>query len=283
MKLSIITINYNNRDGLQKTIDSVVSQTWRDFEWIVIDGGSTDGSKELIEKYQEHFSYWCCEPDKGVYNAMNKGIAKAKGEYLNFMNSGDCFHGNHVLDEVFKLNNNADVIYGNCLFILNDNNNWVFKPPSSITTHYLLANSLSHQSSFVRTDLLKESGYDESFRICADWCKFVELFRLGYIFSYVDVIISDYDTTGVSSREMDTLQLERERGLRKLFGRENLKWVDESIKMQGIMDRYNNDRIIELYNQIKKRGGLRLVWLFKFMSLLVKTIFIEKRLGLKRS
>ena len=92
MKLSIITINYNNCDGLQKTIDSVIAQTWRDFEWIVIDGGSTDGSKELLEQYKEHFSYWCSEPDKGIYNAMNKGIAKANGDYLNFMNSGDAFY-----------------------------------------------------------------------------------------------------------------------------------------------------------------------------------------------
>ena len=80
MKLSIITVNYNNREGLQRTIDSVVSQTFRDFEWIVIDGGSTDGSKELIKQYADHFSYWVSEPDKGIYNAMNKGILKATGE-----------------------------------------------------------------------------------------------------------------------------------------------------------------------------------------------------------
>ena len=80
MKLSIITINYNNKAGLQKTIDSVICQTWKDYEWIIIDGGSTDGSKELIEQYQQYFAYWCSEPDKGVYNAMNKGITKAKGE-----------------------------------------------------------------------------------------------------------------------------------------------------------------------------------------------------------
>ena len=78
MKLSIITINYNNRDGLQKTIDSVVAQTWRDFEWIIIDGGSTDGSKELIEKYKDHFAFWCSEPDKGICNAMNKGIPRLR-------------------------------------------------------------------------------------------------------------------------------------------------------------------------------------------------------------
>lgn len=79
MKLSIITINYNNREGLKKTIESVLSQTFTDYEYIIIDGGSTDGSRELIEQYQSHLSFWCSEPDKGIYNAMNKGIAKARG------------------------------------------------------------------------------------------------------------------------------------------------------------------------------------------------------------
>lgn len=89
MKLSIITINFNNRDGLQRTINSVLSQSFKDFEWIVIDGGSTDGSRNLLEIYKKYFSYWCSEPDKGVYNAQNKGISVAKGEYMSFMNSGD--------------------------------------------------------------------------------------------------------------------------------------------------------------------------------------------------
>ena len=100
MKLSIITINYNNRDGLQKTIDSVVSQTYKNFEWIIIDGGSTDGSKELIEQYQDHCAYWCSEPDKGIYNAMNKGIEKAIGDYSLFLNSGDRLHDDTVIDKI---------------------------------------------------------------------------------------------------------------------------------------------------------------------------------------
>ena len=91
MKLSIITVNLNNLEGLKKTYESVVSQTFTDYEWLVIDGGSTDGSREFIEQHQDKFAYWCSEPDKGIYNAMNKGIVRAKGEYLNFMNSGDYF------------------------------------------------------------------------------------------------------------------------------------------------------------------------------------------------
>ena len=97
MKYSIITVNYNNKEGLRKTIESVISQTFRDFEYIVIDGGSSDGSAELLKEYSDKITYWVSEPDKGIYNGMNKGIAKATGDYLNFMNSGDCFYDQQVL------------------------------------------------------------------------------------------------------------------------------------------------------------------------------------------
>ena len=88
MKYSIITVNYNNKEGLRNTIESVIHQTYRDFEFIVIDGGSTDGSAEVLKEYDSQITYWVSEKDKGIYNAMNKGIAKATGDYLNFMNSG---------------------------------------------------------------------------------------------------------------------------------------------------------------------------------------------------
>ena len=102
MKYSIITINYNNRDGLENTIKSVINQTCQDFEYIVIDGGSTDGSVDVINKYADKIDYWISEPDKGIYNAMNKGILRAHGEYLNFMNSGDYFYDNEVLEKMYS-------------------------------------------------------------------------------------------------------------------------------------------------------------------------------------
>ena len=89
-KVSVITISYNNAEGLRRTIESVVAQNYSDYEYIIIDGGSTDNSRQIIESYADHISYWVSEPDKGVYNAMNKGIAQATGEYLHFLNSGDC-------------------------------------------------------------------------------------------------------------------------------------------------------------------------------------------------
>ena len=121
MKLSIITVNLNNRDGLQKTIDSVICQTFRDFEWIVIDGGSTDGSKELIEQYADHFAYWVSEPDKGIYNAMNKGIKVAKGEYLQFLNSGDSLWNETTLQGVVPFfSGTTDIFYGDVAIMKED-------------------------------------------------------------------------------------------------------------------------------------------------------------------
>ena len=109
-KLSIITVNLNNREGLRKTAESVVSQTYKDYEWIVIDGGSTDGSKELIEQYAEHISYWVSEPDKGIYNAMNKGIRQAHGEYFLFLNSGDSLCDDDIVESFCVGNFKEDIV-----------------------------------------------------------------------------------------------------------------------------------------------------------------------------
>ena len=113
-KISIITINYNEKVGFEKTIKSVLNQSYQDFEFIIIDGGSTDGSINVIEKYKDSISYWVSEPDKGVYNAMNKGIRASKGEFVIFMNGGDCFNNDLVLEEIAPmLNDEFDVYYGN--------------------------------------------------------------------------------------------------------------------------------------------------------------------------
>lgn len=217
MKLSIITINYNNRDGLQKTIESVVSQTWRDFEWIVIDGGSTDGSKELIEKYQGHFSYWCSEPDKGVYNAMNKGIAKAKGEYLNFMNSGDCFVNNNVLNRFFLYPHSEDILYG---YMVRDsidgpvNNSSVMK--AKLTWRDLYYDGLPHQSCFIKRGLFTKYGlYDEQLKAVSDWKFFVKALVYNHsTYKFVPIKVSIYKSGGISDGIGKT---ERENLKKELF------------------------------------------------------------------
>ena len=112
MKFSIITINYNNKEGLEKTIQSVLGQTFHDYQFIIIDGGSTDGSLDIIKQNADHIDYWVSEPDGGRYPAMNKGIKQAKGDFLNFMNSGDTFHSPTVLEDIAKMNLTEDIITG---------------------------------------------------------------------------------------------------------------------------------------------------------------------------
>lgn len=207
MTLSIITINYNNRDGLKKTIDSVLAQTWTDYEWIVIDGGSTDGSRELIEQYQEHFAYWCSEPDKGVYNAMNKGIAQAKGEYMNFMNSGDTFYEAETLQKVFIMDRIADVLYGDRLKVYTDHVE-LQTYPLAMEFYCIAYGMICHQALIIKSSWLKEKRYDESLRICADWKHLLEMAIRGATFKHVGVTICRFDMEGKSSTDNKQFQEE---------------------------------------------------------------------------
>lgn len=201
MRLSIITVNLNNRDGLQKTIDSVICQTFTDYEWIVIDGGSTDGSKELLEQYAEHFAYWVSEPDKGIYNAMNKGIRVAKGEYINFLNSGDCFVSKEVLSNVFETPRTVDLIFGYMMRdSLNGDINNASMMKSKITWIDLYRDGFPHQSSFIRKTLFNKYGlYDESLKVVADWTFFVKAFVYhDSTYEFVPIKISIYASNGIS-------------------------------------------------------------------------------------
>ena len=222
MKLSIITINYNNRDGLQKTIDSVIAQTWRDFEWIIIDGGSTDGSKELITNLHDNtnanLSYWCSELDKGVYNAMNKGIEKAKGEYLNFMNSGDCYASEEVLNKVFRDTPTEDILYGNAII----DNGGRKQRITSFHSNYIYGDDLvratiNHQSSFIRKELFDKYGlYDETLKIASDWKFFFEVILIHQcVVKYLDFSVAIYDDTGISSTQKSLHTEERIKVLRE--------------------------------------------------------------------
>ena len=175
MKYSIITVNYNNKEGLHKTIESVIHQTYRDFEFIVIDGGSTDGSVEVLKEYDTQIDYWISEPDGGIYQGMNKGIKKATGDYLNFMNSGDCFFASDILEKVSHYNSHADFIVGKDFHYDNKNQQGhaSIQPPRTTMIHFFVA-TLDHQSSFIKRELFKDSLYDESHRLVSDWIFYTE-------------------------------------------------------------------------------------------------------------
>lgn len=278
MKLSIITINYNNLDGLHKTIDSIVNQTWRDFEWIVIDGGSTDGSKELIEKYQDYFAYWCSEPDNGVYNAMNKGISKAKGRYLNFMNSGDCFHNSTILEQVNSYLNEDDIVYGDMNFLLKNGGQWIYHYPQKLSIHFLLYDSIGHQASFIRRSLFDKDGYREDFKIVSDWQKFLKWFYEGRSFLHIDMIVADFDASGISATNIGQNSSERQIAIEELLGKKNNLWASESIEIQKLLEKYHSDGTLASYLKIKRRGGIRLVWLSRFVKFVEKTVELEERI-----
>jgi glycosyltransferase involved in cell wall biosynthesis len=169
MKLSIITINRNNAAGLRKTIESVVSQIFTDYEFIVIDGASTDGSLDVITQYSDKISYWRSETDKGIYNAMNKGIELAKGEYIQFLNSGDWLYEATTLIEVFESDRTEEILYGDIAYFINEKKQIQEVYPSEITMFRLYYNSICHQSIFHKRTLFEKQNYNENYQVVSDW------------------------------------------------------------------------------------------------------------------
>lgn len=204
MKLSVITINLNNKRGLEKTVKSVLSQTYTDFEYLVIDGGSTDGSIDVIKDNAQKINYWISEPDKGIYNAMNKAIVKAKGEYCYFLNSGDYLVSDKVFEHIFQGNPQESFICGN--FICDKNGkqeiNNIYKSRDwSFSLYDIYSGFLAHQAFFIKKKMFDKYGlYDERLRIMSDWKLFFEAIGIhNESVLYKDVDISVYDMDGLSS------------------------------------------------------------------------------------
>ena len=252
MKLSIITINYNDRSGLQKTIESVISQTFRDFEWIVIDGGSTDGSRELIEHNSDRFSYWVSEPDHGVYNAMNKGIKVARGEYLQFLNSGDWLFDETSLARCFSHPFTSDIVYGDFFFVYKDGEMKKSHFPSQLSLRYFYQFSLGHNASFIKRELLQKDLYDERFKIVSDWEFFLKKAMENCSFEYIDETVSCFETNGISCVNLELVRQEREIVLKELvpdmlvrdFGRiDELEAVLSNKHVKKVLE-YDGKRIV---------------------------------------
>lgn len=200
MFVSIITVNYNNCKGLQKTLLSVLGQECRDFEWIVIDGGSTDGSKELLEQNSSHISYWVSEPDNGIYEAMNKGIRNSKGDYLQFLNSGDCLSAPDIIQKFSKRGFSEDVIYGNAIIVnSNDQEVGVFNAPDFIKLSYFYSHALNHQATFFSRHCFENYKYNEGNRIASDLELFMYLLYNGFSFIKWDEYVVRFENGGLSS------------------------------------------------------------------------------------
>ncbi|GGP05327.1 glycosyl transferase [Cloacibacterium rupense] len=254
MKLSIITINYNNFEGLKKTFDSVFNQTFQDFEYIVIDGGSTDGSKELIEFNKDKISYWVSEPDKGIYNAMNKGIKVAKGEYLLFLNSGDYFYEQTVLKDNFFLFNDFDIIYFRSIIKKLDGTLKTGYVPNKLSFSFFFNSSLNHQSILHKKSLFEKYGYyDEELEIVSDWkflllalCKFNSSYR------FVDNPFTVFEMGGVSNNLSKQMLLKKERdNVLKDHFEMFLDVYQNREKLESIFNYYNNSKRVRLLKILK--------------------------------
>ncbi|TDS11100.1 glycosyltransferase involved in cell wall biosynthesis [Sphingobacterium paludis] len=213
VKLSIVTINLNNRKGLQKTFNSILMQSFQQFEYIVVDGLSSDGSREDI-KSNNRINKCICEIDTGVYDAMNKGIAIASGEYVLFLNSGDILHDDDTLSGILKHLEHFDIIYGDLLFVSADKP-YVYNYPAKLTFSFLLNASLGHPATFIKKSLFDKYGYyDTSFRIAADWVFFMKtIVKENVTTKHIPMVIADFDTDGLSSQVENIAAILTERKL----------------------------------------------------------------------
>lgn len=220
MNLSIITVNLNMRDGLDATLASVRAQTFRDFEHIIVDGGSTDGSLDVIRENASRLSHWVSEPDFGIYNAMNKGVGMASGDYLLFLNSGDVLADSCVLDRLFlQISVETDILYGDTLRKTTDGTVERRTTPEQLTPFAFYKFRICHQSVLYRRELFTElGGYDESFRISADAEFNMRCVQAGKTARRVDFPISLYEGGGVSATATEAANAENKRIWDKYLG-----------------------------------------------------------------
>jgi len=195
--VSIITVVYNGEKYLEETIKSVINQTYNNVEYIIIDGGSTDGTLEIIKKYEDAIDYWVSEKDAGIYDAMNKGIERASGEWINFMNAGDGFYSTDVLQKIFFKNDflGVEVIYGN--------HNVIYPTKTKIVKagnikDIYKGSQFCHQSSFVSSKTHKINKFNLANKIGADFELFYTLYKKDLHFKYIDIIVSNYCAGGLS-------------------------------------------------------------------------------------
>ena len=213
-KLSIITVSYNAENNIAKTIESVLCQSFEDYEYIVIDGNSRDATLNVIKKYEPRFNgnmKWVSEPDLGIYDAMNKGIQKASGEYLMFLNSGDFLIHNDVLKIAIKSTENkkADIYYGNIQLFNEDGTICSQKFPKILTLDFFKHNTINHQSSLIKAALFKELGfYDTSYSLAADYAFYLKSYFLGRQFEYINEDWVHYSLGGISDLNKDQNRLQ---------------------------------------------------------------------------
>ena len=265
-KLSVITVNLNNADGLLRTIESVLSQTFSSIQFIVIDGASTDGSVDIVKSNESKIDFWISEKDSGVYNAMNKCLVKATGEYLIFLNSGDSFIDNDIVRKVFAENDTSDIIYGYIATPLG-----VRKYPEKLDVSFLVRKSLHHQATFIRKNLFDTIGlYDEKNRFESDWEFFMRAILINKCstYSFKDVV-SFFEMGGLSSNpKLHEIKYKEKKEVMRRVMPELADWYSDYIDLHQekraleakslgifyrIADKITNTSLIKFLQQKRKK------------------------------
>lgn len=212
IKLSIITINYNDKLGLEITVNSVISQSYKGIEYIIIDGASTDGSLDVIKSNESQIAIWESEKDQGIYDAQSKGAKKANGEYQLFLNSGDVLATNTIIEEIIPFLEGKEFYYGNLLL---DKNGIIekHKAPKQIDLDFMLNSTFWHPCVFIKSDLFKRFGYyNMDFKIAGDYEFFIRcLTKPGIETQFIDKFITLFDGDGISNnpKQIDAMNIER--------------------------------------------------------------------------
>jgi len=244
--LSIITVCFNEVQRVELTCRSVMQQMFQDFEWIVIDGGSTDGTLDILKQYVHRMTYFISEQDRGIYHAMNKGIGQAHGTYLLFLNGGDYLYAPETLTRVFARQNELtkDIYYGDALL---DKGGNLHYHSLDFTNYYarLLKKSFLHQATFIKHELFQHYGlYDETFRISADLEFFLRVLvsspnRTRHTIERLPFVVAVYENTaGLSTRDLQLRNSEHARARKRHYPGYYLIW----------------DRVRTWFERIKKRG-----------------------------
>ena len=263
MKLSIITINLNNKEGLLKTVESVVCQTFSDYEYIIIDGGSTDGSVDIIKRYEDKIDYWISEPDSGIYNAMNKAIRQAKGEYCLFMNSGDWLLDSSGLEYVFKtMFVDRDIVYYD---VMTDQGEYRYTDKLTLFSFFVSA-PIGHQSSFIKTSLFSSIGlYNENWKIVSDWEFFLKaIVEYKCTYKHYPYLLTQFNWEGISSTNADLAKKESDTILREFYPMMYDDYM-QFASMSNEIIHYKNSRIIQFIRKFQTNNVFKRV-----LSLFVK-------------
>lgn len=219
--ISVVTVSYNAVSTIEQTILSVINQTYSNIEYIIIDGGSTDGTVDVIKKYADRIAYWVSEPDRGIYDAMNKGGVKATGAFIQFLNAGDWLESENIIEQIFKdWSKEADVIYGDMIIRRSDG---VYYAKAQELSHFMNDFPLFHPSTFIAKPVFVSHLFDTLYRISADFKLLRDIYYEHGKFIYLPFAFTNFDAIyGLSSSEC-ALEIFRERG--RIYGKDKtVKW-----------------------------------------------------------